>query len=39
MVRFDKLATKGKRIVAGRVGAVDRQHRETFLRVFGFGRL
>ena len=43
MVRFEKLATIEKRIVAGRVGSVDRawlvRHRDTFRGVFGFAQL
>lgn len=40
-VRFDKLATINKDIIAGRIGAVDptwlARARKTFFGVFGFG--
>jgi mRNA interferase MazF len=42
MVRFDKIATIDKSIIAGRLGTADpawlTMHRSTFFAVFGFGR-
>jgi mRNA interferase MazF len=42
MVRFDKIATIDKTIIAGRLGSADSdwlaRNRETFFAVFGFGR-
>jgi mRNA interferase MazF len=41
MVRFDKIATINKNIIAGRIGVVDpawlQQAGTVFFRVFGFG--
>ena len=41
LVRFDKIATLDKSIIAGRLGSVDSawltQHRDAFFAVFGFG--
>ncbi len=41
LVRFDKIATIDKSIIAGRLGVADAnwlmRHRETFFHVFGFG--
>ena len=42
LVRFDKIATIDKRIIAGRIGSADpawlSRNRDTFLSVFGFER-
>jgi mRNA interferase MazF len=42
MVRFDKIATIDKTIIAGRLGSADAdwlaRNRETFFAVFGFAR-
>jgi mRNA interferase MazF len=42
MVRFDKIATIDKSIIAGRLGDADAawltKHRSTFFGFFGFGR-
>jgi mRNA interferase MazF len=42
MVRFDKIATVDKAIIAGRIGAADpawlAQNQAVFFGVFGFGR-
>jgi mRNA interferase MazF len=42
MVRFDKIATIDKSIIAGRLGIADpawlTRHRSAFFRVFGFDR-
>jgi mRNA interferase MazF len=41
LVRFDKLATLDRSVIAGRIGAVPygwlRAHRAVFFGVFGFG--